>query len=173
VQVPIVETERLTLRAHRPDDFADSLAMWSDPAVTRYIGGKPSTGQQTWMRMLNYRGLWSFLDFGYWAIEEKASGAFAGDIGFADFHRDITPSMRAVPELGWALATPFHGRGYATEAARAAIGWMDTRFGLKRTVCMIDEANTPSVNVAKKCGYSEFERTLFNGAPIVFLQRGS
>ena len=45
VEVPVLETERLRLRGHRPDDFADSVAMWADPLVTRYIGGKPLSGE--------------------------------------------------------------------------------------------------------------------------------
>jgi RimJ/RimL family protein N-acetyltransferase len=43
---PTIETTRLRLRAHRPDDLGAALVMWADPAVTRYIGGRPSTEQQ-------------------------------------------------------------------------------------------------------------------------------
>src|ERR1700736_1329189 len=110
---PTIETARLLLRAHRPADFAARVAMWTDPVVTRFIGGKPSTEQQTWARLLNYAGHWALLGFGYWAIEEKASGAFIGELGFADFKREIDPAMRDVPELGWTLASAAHGRGYA------------------------------------------------------------
>jgi RimJ/RimL family protein N-acetyltransferase len=169
--VPTLETERLLLRAHRLDDFAASLATWSDPLVTRFIGGKPSTEQQVWSRLLGYAGHWSLLGFGYWALEEKATGRFAGELGFADFRRDIAPSMRGVPELGWALAAAFHGRGYATEAVRAAVAWGDRRFEAPRTVCLIDVGNLASIRVAEKCGYAEFERAVFNGTPVLFLAR--
>jgi len=43
VEVPTLETERLKLRAHRLEDFVHCAAMWADPEVTRYIGGKPYT----------------------------------------------------------------------------------------------------------------------------------
>ncbi len=159
------------MRAHRLDDFEASFAMWSDPAVTRFIGGKPSTEQQVWSRMLNYAGHWTLLGFGYWALEEKATGAFAGELGFANFRRDIAPSMRDVPELGWTLATRFHGKGYATEAVRAAGAWGDRRFDSPRTVCLIGAENAASIRVAEKCGFTVFERTVFHGEPTLFLAR--
>ena len=168
---PTLETRRLTLRAHRRDDFEESFAMWSDPIVTRYIGGKPSTEQQAWSRLLNYAGHWALMGFGYWALEEKATGRFVGELGFANFRRDIAPSMRDAPELGWALASPFHGHGFATEAVRAAVAWGDERFAAARTVCLIDEENVASVRVAEKCGYGVFERTVFNERPTLFLAR--
>ncbi len=159
------------MRAHRLDDFEASFAMWSDPAVTRFIGGKASTEQQAWSRMLNYAGHWALLGFGYWALEEKATGAFAGELGFANFRREIAPSMREVPELGWSLATRFHGKGYATEAVRAAAAWGDRRFESPRTVCLIGAENAASIRVAEKCGFTVFERTVFLGEPTLFLAR--
>jgi RimJ/RimL family protein N-acetyltransferase len=171
VEIPTLQTARLTLRGHRAGDFSDCFAMWSDPEVTRHIGGKPSTKPQTWMRMLTYIGHWSLLGFGYWAIEEKATGKFVGDIGFADFRRGTAPSMSDVPEMGWALAPAFHGRGYATEAARSAVAWADAHFESPRTVCMIDCENAASVRVAEKCGYRTFERTVIDNRATLFLER--
>jgi len=171
VRAPVIETARLRLRAHRLDDFEASFAMWSDPLVTRYIGGKPSTEQQTWSRMTSYAGHWALMGFGYWALEEKATGSFAGELGFANFRRDIAPSMRDVPELGWTLASRFHGQGLATEAVRAAVAWGDDRFGPTRTVCLIDVDNLASVRVAQKCGYDVFDRAVFHERPTLFLAR--
>ena len=173
MNVPIVETARLVLRGHRLDDFEASFAMWSDPVVTRYIGGKPSTEQQTWSRLMGYVGHWSLMGFGYWVIEEKSSGRFVGEAGFADFRRVIAASMRDVPEIGWTLASRFHGKGYATEAVRAVVAWGDVRFGPARTVCLINAENLASIRVAQKCGYAEFERALFNEQATLFLARGT
>ena len=170
MNVPVVETARLRLRAHRLDDFEASFAMWSDPVVTRYIGGKPSTEQQTWSRMTSYAGHWALMGFGYWAIE-TATGSFAGELGFANFRRDIASSMRDVPELGWALASRFHGQGLASEAVRAALAWGDIRFRPARTVCLIDADNLASIRVAQKCGYAVFEQTIFHERPTLFLER--
>src|SRR5579864_5518349 len=91
LEVPVLETERLRLRGHRLEDFVQSAAMWGDPKVTQYIGGKPLTEEECWTRLLRYAGHWSLLGFGYWVAEEKASGNFVGEVGFADYKRDLQP----------------------------------------------------------------------------------
>ena len=121
VQVPVLHTERLKLRGHRLDDFIASAAMWADPNVTRHIGGQPLTEEEAWTKFLRYVGHWALLGFGYWVVEEKATGSFVGEIGFADYKRDLEPSLHDKPEIGWVLAPRSHGKGYATEAVRAAI----------------------------------------------------
>jgi RimJ/RimL family protein N-acetyltransferase len=151
---PLIETPRLRLRGHGVGDFTDCSAMWSDPDVVRYTIGEPSSLQRTWLRILAYRGHWALLGFGYWAVEEKASGRYVGEIGFADFKRAMKVSLDGIPELGWALAVWAHGKGYATEALTAAIGWGDRHFRSRRTVCIIHRDNEPSLRVAAKLGYA-------------------
>ena len=170
---PTIATERLILRAHRLSDFGDSLAMWSDPIVTRYIGGEPSTEQQVWSRLLNYVGHWALMGFGYWVVEEKATQRFIGEVGFANFKRDIDPEMQEVPELGWAFASHVHGKGFATESVRAIVKWSDERFVHGRTVCLIDPENVASIRVAEKSGYNEFKRAQYNDRPVLFFQRSA
>ncbi|MGO9516582.1 MAG: GNAT family N-acetyltransferase [Candidatus Korobacteraceae bacterium] len=171
VEVPILETERLKLRGHRRADFTDCAAMWRDATVTRYIGGKPFSREEVWARLLRYVGHWAWLGFGYWAVEEKATSELVGELGFADFKRDIKPSLEDTPELGWVLASRAHGRGYATEAVRAALTWADEHFGNARTVCIIHPENLASVRVAEKCGYREFQRTTYKGHDIILFER--
>ena len=112
---PTIETERTILRPHRLDDFDAYAAMWADPVVTRFIGGKPRTREESWIRFLRHPGMWSLLGYGFWAIEEKASGRFIGEAGFHDLKRDIVPSIEGMPEAGWALVPSAHGKGLASE----------------------------------------------------------
>src|SRR5262249_10234717 len=147
-----IDTDRLTLRVHTRDDHRDSAAMWADRDVTRFIGGRPSSEEEAWARLLRYAGLWSLLGFGYWVVRAKATGRFVGEVGFADFRRDTTPSLAGAPEAGWVLIPPAQGKGYATEAVRAALAWLEASRGRLRTVCMIDPSNAPSIRVAEKCG---------------------
>lgn len=170
--IPIIETARLRLREHRLEDFADCVAMWADPEVTRYTIGAPSSEQRTWLRVLAYLGHWSLLGFGYWAVEEKSSGRYIGELGFADFKREGMPELAGLPELGWALAAHAHGKGYATEALRAAIAWGDARFGSgQRTACIISPMNAASIRVAEKCGYREIARISKEGASEILFSR--
>ena len=142
--------------------------MWADPIVTRHFG-KSYTEEEAWTRFLRYIGHWSLLGFGYWVVEEKATGNFAGEVGFADYKRNIEPPLNA-PEIGWVLASQFHGKGYATEAVRAAVAWGDGYFK-STTTCIIHPANLASIRVAEKCGYGEFQRTLYHGHPTIMLAR--
>ena len=169
--VPVIATARLTLRGHRVDDFAACAGLWADPGVIRYLGGRAFSAEESWAKLLRYAGLWSLLGFGYWAIEEKESGRFIGELGFADFKREIEPSLAGRPELGWALASAAHGKGYATEAVRAVLAWGDARFGATGTVCLIDPDNGPSLRVAAKAGYREWQRATYKGRPTVIFVR--
>ncbi|MBZ5526026.1 MAG: GNAT family N-acetyltransferase [Acidobacteriia bacterium] len=171
VEIPILETERLKLRGHRLHDFTHCAAMWADPGVTRHIGGKPLTEEESWTKFLRYAGHWSLLGFGYWLVEEKETGNFLGEIGFADYKRDLQPSLKGIPEIGWVLASQSHGRGYATEAVRAAVAWGDAHLPSARTACIIDPENLPSIRVAVKCGYRELQLATYKGQPTMMFVR--
>jgi RimJ/RimL family protein N-acetyltransferase len=171
--VPMLDTPRLRLRAHRYDDLPACVAMWADPDVTRFIGVEPANEQRTWARLLGYVGHWAVMGFGYWLIEERHSGEFVGEVGLADFKRDIAPAMRGSPELGFALRPRFHGNGYATESARAVLAWADMELTCSRTVCLIDPQNAASLRVAAKCGYEVFDQGTYGGRVVLFLARRS
>lgn len=174
--VPAVETKRLRLRGFRREDFTDCASMWADPMVTKYIGGKPLSEEDAWGRTLRGVGHWAWTGFGYWAVEEKATGEFVGEMGFSDWKREIKPSLQGVPELGWVLATRFHGKGYATEAARAAIAWGEANTKsaqpeLGKMVCIIHPEHAKSIRVAQKCGFKEVLRATYKGEPTVLFAR--
>ncbi|MGL4965563.1 MAG: GNAT family N-acetyltransferase [Inquilinus sp.] len=163
-----IETERLVLRPHRAEDFDDLAAIWADPEVTRFIGGRPSTPEESWARLLRYGGLWGLLGFGYWAVHERATGRFVGEVGFADFRRGL--GFDGVPEGGWILAPWAQGRGLGGEAVRAALAWGDVR-GWARSVCIIDPDNAPSLRLAGACGYREAGRLTYKDHPVILLER--
>ena len=168
---PTLQTDRLRLRAHRLEDLDACVAMWSDPVVTRHIGGKPFTREETWSKILRYTGHWSLMGFGYWVAEVKENNVFIGEVGFAEFRRDIIPSIEGLPEIGWALVPSAHGKGLATEAVRAACDWADKNFGSTPTVCIIDPENIASTWVAKKCGYQEYLRATYKDHPTMLYRR--
>jgi RimJ/RimL family protein N-acetyltransferase len=171
MQVPQLETPRLILRGHRKEDFPALASMWAEPAVTQYILGKPSTEEESWSRLLRYAGHWTLLGFGFWAVEEKASGEFIGEVGFGDFHRMVDPPFGERPEVGWVMRGRFHGKGYASEALAAALDWGDRHFNGGEMGCMIDPENCASIRVAKKFGFREALRTAYKGAPAIIYYR--
>jgi len=177
VDVPVVETERLILRGHRLDDFRFLAAMWADPEVTRFIAPAPATAEEAWARFLRYAGHWAMMGYGYWAVEEKASGRYIADIGFADYRRAIVPVLDG-PEIGWVLAASVAGRGYATEAVRAALAWgdghfRDGHFRDRRTVCIIAPDHARSIRVAEKAGYRLDGSGLYKGRETLVYARSA
>jgi RimJ/RimL family protein N-acetyltransferase len=170
---PVVLTERLLLRGPSTADYENILDLWSDPAVTRYIGGRPSTPVECWARLLGMAGHWSLLGFGFWLVEERETGRFVGQAGMARLHRELGPDFDEAPEVGWVLAPWCHGRGYATEAVQAALAWAEREIALTRAVCMIDPDHRASLNVAGKCGFRRFAEAEFRESPVVLLERAS
>lgn len=169
--IPTIETKRLILRPHRIDDFEAYVEMWADPDVVRFIGGKPFDREASWGRFMRQAGIWQVLGFGFFAIEEKETGRFAGEAGFAEFRRNLEPSIEGTLEAGWALNPNVQGWGYATEAMTAAIGWADAAVPGRRMTCIIDPDNLPSIRVAQRLGFTEMARTRYNDAPITVFER--
>ena len=169
--IPVIETPRLRLRPHRPEDAAAHAAMWADPAVVRFIGGEPLTREAAWSRLLRQPGLWQWLGFGFLVIEDRATGAFLGEAGFHDLKRDIAPSIEGTLEAGWVLARAAQGRGVAEEAMRAMLAWADAARPGQRITCIIRPAHGASLRVAAKLGFAPFAQAIYSGAPIMLLER--
>ncbi len=171
LKIPTLQTARLRLRAPDLGDLDHALAMWRDPEVVRYLGGKAYTREETWARLLRLIGHWCALGYGYWVAETRPGGRFVGVVGFGDFRRDMAPNLDGVPEMGWVLAPGTHGSGLATEAGRAALAWRDTALPRGETVCIIDAENAASMRVAAKLGFAARETTTYHDKATVVLAR--
>lgn len=168
----MIETERLLLRRHTLADYEPAYAIYSDPNVVRHIGdGKPATRQDVWFRLLRFVGHWQLLGYGLFAVIEKETGRFVGEVGFADFKRGLGDEFDPYREAAWIMAAETHGKGYATEAARAAHDWFDRTHGRQKTVCIIDPPNTGSIRVAEKLGYQLIGERPFRDASVLMFER--
>ena len=174
-----LETERLILREPTLADFADSRAMLANETVMRHVGGKPLTEEEAWGRLHRHAGQWALLGFGLWVIRDRA-GAYVGEAGFLELHRQVTPRLTAV-EVGWMLAPSAHGKGYATEAMRAALAWGDVHFRAApldpalvrgRFEAIIDAGNAASLRVAEKLGFSRLGTGEYKNEQVVLFRRG-
>ena len=170
MNAPVLETERLRLRPTQARDFDDAAKLWGDAEVVRHIGGTPSTRSDAWQRMLRFPGLWALLGYGYWTLE-TLDGAFIGQVGLADFKRDMTPDISGMPETGWVLSPAAHGRGYATEAMRGVLAWADETLDDPETCCLIAPENAASIRVAEKLGYTLWREGAIGEAPCLIFKR--
>jgi RimJ/RimL family protein N-acetyltransferase len=142
-------TERLRLRRWRDSDYEPFAAMNADPMVMEFYPA-PLTAAQSDAMVLRIEECFDARGFGLWAVEVRATGTFAGYVGLslATFDAHFTPAV----EIGWRLAHDQWGRGYATEAARAATTDGFARASLSEIVSFTSEINLRSRNVMEKLG---------------------
>jgi RimJ/RimL family protein N-acetyltransferase len=147
---PVIETGRLKLRRWRGADVAPNTAMLSDPDAARFItaDGKPVTDEFVgWRNAAIMAGHWVLHGVGMFVVEERTSGKFVGRVG-----PWFPPAWPGGFEVGWGIAAGFRGKGYAVEAARAAIDWSFATFEIDQIVHCIDRENTASQAVARRLG---------------------
>jgi ribosomal-protein-alanine N-acetyltransferase len=146
---PELVTDRLTLRRWRAADREPFAALNADPEVMRYFRGPLDRAASD--RFVD-RVEASFDDLGYgmWAVEVRSSGSFVGFTGLArqTFDAPFTPAV----EIGWRLARPAWGHGYATEAARAALDFAFGVVGLDEVVSITTRHNGRSQAVMRRLG---------------------
>lgn len=171
VELPLIETARLRLRACRPGDLPALAEITSLPETFRYSERGPMGTEETWARLLRHAGHWSLFGFGMFVIEEKSTGTLIGETGFADFHRGFGPDFDPFPEASWTLAPRAWGRGYAIEAATAAHDWLSAARPSSATVCLIHHDNAPSVRLAAKLGYRCFGERDYRGYGALIFRR--
>ncbi|HEV2079262.1 MAG TPA: GNAT family N-acetyltransferase [Allosphingosinicella sp.] len=169
--VPELKTPRLRLRALAEEDLQAWSQVTSDPEVTRHLGGATLSREETWRRLLATAGSWPILGYGYWTVESKDDGRMIGHVGFADFKRDLTPSLEGLPEMGWVFARDVHGQGYASEAVKAGLQWAERELAGQTLTAIIHPENAASIRVAEKAGFGQPVETRYRGEPILIFYR--
>ena len=152
----IIETDRLILRAWKPEDLPLFIEMNKDARVMRYF---PSTlsDEQTESFYNRIQSEFKRNGWGLYAVELKSNGTFIGYVGLHDigFDADFTPGI----EIGWRLSADYHNQGLATEAAKEVLKHAKQK-GLTRLYSFTAKQNYPSERVMQKIGMTkvgEFE----------------
>jgi len=138
--------------------------MSADPEVMRYIGdGKALDQGQSWREIAMHIGHWGLRGYGQWALERKEDGASIGRAGL--WNPPGWPGL----EVGWKLARPTWGNGYATEAGAAAIEWTWATLDTDELISIIQPGNTASIRVAERLGMRKLrESTLKDQDVVIF-----
>ena len=157
---PTLHTERLVLRPFAEADLDAYAAMCADAEVMRHIGaGGPVARDIAWRQMALFAGHWALRGYGMWAVQDKLSGTLVGRAGF------LNPEGWPANELGWLLARPTWGRGYAFEAAAAARRHGREAMGLAgRLISLIRAENRRSIALAQRLEARHEETIEFMGA---------
>ena len=143
--IPVLRTERLLLRPWQAADFEAFAAFYADEESARHVGGVEGRNV-AWRRFAAYAGHWQLRGFGFWALEEQATGLFAGYCGL------WFPEGWPEREVGWGLMPDFRGRGYVTEAALRARDYAYDDLGWTTIISSIDPQNHASARVAQRLG---------------------
>jgi RimJ/RimL family protein N-acetyltransferase len=145
--VDLINTERLLLRRWRPSDREPFARLNADPIVMEHFLSRLDRAESD-----------AFVDrieayfiangYGLWAIEVPGEAELIGYVGLAvaTFEAHFTPAV----EVGWRLAREYWGRGFASEAARAAVADGFDRVGLEEIVSFTVPANVRSVRVMER-----------------------
>jgi RimJ/RimL family protein N-acetyltransferase len=143
-----IETERLRLVPLGAPFLDEVLRMHHEPAVARWLFLEtPPTREQQAERLAQNEALWAARGYGLFAVLDKTTQAFAGRVGAL-----VTPETGRV-EMAWTMTPVVHGRGYATEAALAAIAFTWANSDLDTLDCYLRPDNTASRRVAEKVGF--------------------
>ncbi|HXH58702.1 GNAT family N-acetyltransferase [Iamia sp.] len=144
-----LRTGRLRLRRWRDADLEPFAALNADPVVMEHFPA-PLTREQSDAMVARIEETFGREEYGLWAVEVGATGAFAGFVGLwpATFNASFTPAV----EIGYRLAREHWGEGYASEAARAALADGFERLGRAEIVSFTAVVNVPSQRVMEKLG---------------------
>ncbi|HEX7081725.1 MAG TPA: GNAT family N-acetyltransferase [Gammaproteobacteria bacterium] len=149
----MIETERLLLRRVDPErDFEPWARTMADARVVRFLGAAPMGRALAWRHMASIVGHWAIRGYGFFSVEEKATGQWVGRVG------PWYPEGWPAPEIGWTLSPDHWGKGYATEAARAAVAYAFDTLEWPSVVHVILPGNARSIAVAERLG-SRFLRS--------------
>ena len=142
-----LETSRLVLRQFVEADLDALATMYGDAETMRFMGtGIVANRQETWRAIGSMLGHWLLRGYGMWAVEERTTGSMVGRVGFID------PEGWPGFELGWMIDRSRWGRGYAPEAAAAALWFARDVLRKDRVISLIRPANAASIRVAEKIG---------------------
>lgn len=146
-----LETERLFLRRWRPKDREPFFAINCEPDVVRFL--IPRTREQSDSMIDRMDQHFADHGWGLWALEEKSQGKLIGMCGLNNIHWGL-PFTPAV-EIGWRLSTPWHGKGYAREAAERALRFAFDDLGLERIVSFTVPENRGSWGLMRRLGMQQ------------------
>ncbi|MGF1554311.1 MAG: GNAT family N-acetyltransferase [Paracoccaceae bacterium] len=144
LDIPVIETERLRLCAPS-DEWLDPWAAFWASDRSAYVGG-PRSRADTWRAIAAMLGHWHLRGFGMFAVTDRTSGTFYGQIG------PWRPEGWPEREIGWILIEAAEGRGIGFEAAVAARAFAYDTLGWDTAVSYVHPDNARSRALAERLG---------------------
>jgi ribosomal-protein-alanine N-acetyltransferase len=152
-----IETERLLLREIVPSDAEEMFKLDTDPEVHTYLGKSPiKSMQQAKTNITFIRNQYIANGIGRWAVIEKRTKSFIGWAGLKFINEPINEKTKYY-DLGYRLIKKYWGKGYASEAAKAALAYGFENLELTEIYGMVQTENLASINILEKIGLRRLE----------------
>lgn len=154
----MIETARLRLRRLEPGDVDELVALYADPQVRRFIpGAERYSHRQALARVEGDERHWDEKGQRFLAVVERESDRFLGRVMLYDW-----PQFEET-EVGWILAAPARGLGYATEAGAATLSWGFAHLSVPYITAMVHPDNFASLAVAERLGMEPLRNDVLFG----------
>ncbi|MGI3170088.1 GNAT family N-acetyltransferase [Pseudooceanicola sp. C21-150M6] len=161
IPVPVIETERLILRGPKGSDFENFAAFRKDPERTKFIGGPDASDFHVWQAFTRGIGHWMWHGYGFWTLEDRATGQNIGGVGI------VHHLGWSEPEIGWNVYLGSEGKGYVAEAARAIRPFAYKTWGIGPLISHIHPENMRSRAVAERLGATVEQEIQLLGEPCL------
>jgi len=161
-----LETERLYLRHFKPEDIDEYSKIMGQHEVGQWLPrGRGYTREETERFMAYIAKHWEEKGYGIWAVAEKRSGKIIGHCGLNYVQQNDET------EVLYAFGKQYWGRGYATEAAKAALEFGFDTAGLDRIVAFAKTDNAASRRIIEKIGLKYIKDIEIFGMTCAYYQR--
>lgn len=145
----ILETKRLIVRELTLDDMDALFELYSYEGMTDYMEGLYPYEEEYAYQKAYIESMYGFFGYGMWLVFEKESGKLVGRAGVE--HRE---ALDGELELGYAIGTPWQGRGYATEVCEAIVEYVREELFFEGIVSLVEPENKASVHLLEKLDFS-------------------
>jgi [ribosomal protein S5]-alanine N-acetyltransferase len=147
MDIPSIQTEHLLLRPWLPEDAEAWFNILQEKDILQYFPSQPPPGRERADRYIaHHQAHWDKYSYGHWAVVNREDGLVVGWNGL-----EYLPELNQT-EIAYLLSKNVRGRGYATEAARAALNYGFETAGLAEIVGLVHAENSASIRVLEKCG---------------------
>jgi RimJ/RimL family protein N-acetyltransferase len=163
LHIPLIETERLTLRAPQRADFECYADLMGSDRAAHICG--PYDRPAAWAIFAGNAASWILDGFGGWSITDRATGAYLGEVAISK------PARYPETELGWSLIAKAEGKGIAFEAVSATRDYAFRNLGFATLVSYIMPGNARSIRLAERLGASRDEDADYPGDDLCLVYR--
>jgi ribosomal-protein-alanine N-acetyltransferase len=154
-----IDSTRIYIREFQESDYQSLASIVSSPIVMKYSSSGCLNIEQTKNKIQEIRNCYKKHGYGKWAVIHRDSNTM---IGYCGIEKDLINGVEEC-ELGFRFGESDWGKGFATEAAKAALDYGLNILGIERIVAIVDKDNLPSKRVLEKIGMKHYLDTTYDG----------